>query len=237
LGFNKVFISLKPEDIMKEEFFEGKDFKGGEFKALMPKYYPEEYRKYLEEETLLIKEKLIGSRRVLEAGVGIGRLIPELVPLVGEFIGVDNAELMLDESRKVAESFKNVKIIKANLEDLDKIFEKSYFDYSLCIWNTLGNIKDEVEVLKNLAYVTSKSIIITVYLKGTLKNRENWYKTVGIKISNINKAKEIFYSESGLSSKSYNLEEIADIAKKARLKIKDSKILNKVILFVELIKS
>jgi len=53
---------------MKDRFFEGEDYKKGEFKALIPKYYPEEYREYIEQESNLLKTKLKGANRVLEAG-------------------------------------------------------------------------------------------------------------------------------------------------------------------------
>ena len=164
---------------MRDGFFGGKDFGGDDFRALMPEYYPSKYRKYIGEETRFLKAALKGSSRVLEAGVGIGRLIPELAPIVGELVGVDNSKLMLGESREIAENFSNVKIVEGNLEDLSKIFPAKYFDYSLCIWNTLGNVKNEVLVLKQLAAVTKKSIIVTVYIKGPLKDRERWYDTVG----------------------------------------------------------
>ena len=198
--------------IMKEKhrkkFFEGADFKGKEFKALTPKFYPPKYKKYINEETKLLKKHLSGTNRILEAGVGIGRLIPILSPLVKEFVGVDHANLMLKKSKEVAKNFSNVKIIKGDLEKLNKIFPKNYFNNTLCVWNTLGNVKDEVKVLKQFGEITSKSIFLTVYKKGTLIDRANWYKTVGIKIRRIDKENEIFYSESGLKSKSYSLDEL-----------------------------
>lgn len=220
----------------KEKFFEGADFSGEEFKALIPKYYPPKYKKYIQEETKLLKEYLGGANRILEAGIGVGRLIPILSPLVNEFIGIDNAELMIKKSKEAAKDFLNTKIIKGNLENLSRIFSKNYFDYSLCVWNTLGNVKNEIIVLKELAKITSKSIFITVYKKGALKDRINWYKTVGIKIKKIDKSNEIFYSQSGLKSKSYSLSDIEKIAKSSRLKIIKSKILNNVILWIELVK-
>ena len=221
---------------MGENFFEGKDFNGIDFKALIPKYYPGDYRAYIEEETNLLKSKVANSNKILEAGVGIGRLIPELAPIVTEFIGVDNAQLMLNESKMMARRFSNVKIVECDLEKIDQIFSKNYFDFSLCVWNTLGNVKDEVQVLRALSFVTIKSIFITVYLKGTVEQRKNWYRTVGIDIHKIDEKNEIFYSKSGLKSKSYSLEDIKKIADKSNIKVKDCKILNKVILWVELIK-
>ena len=220
----------------KENFFKGEDYKGEEFKALIPKYYPLKYQKYIQEETELLKSKLKGADKILEAGVGIGRLIPELAPIVKEFVGIDNANLMLKKSEEIARNFKNVKIIKGNLEELNKVLSGDYFEYSLCVWNTLGNVEDEVEVLKNLSEITAKSIFITVYLKGTLADRKDWYKTLGIGISKIDEEKEIFYSKSGLKSKSYNLADMTKIANNAGLKIKDSKILSGVILWAELVR-
>ncbi len=219
---------------MKEKFFEGEDFEQGEFKALIPKYYPKKYQKYINDEMRLLRTKLNIKSQILEAGVGIGRLIPKIAPFVKEFIGIDNAHLMLKESRRVAKNFSNVKILQGDLEDISKMFPLKYFDFSLCVWNTLGNVKDEVQTLKQISQVTKKSIFISVYLKGTLEDRKNWYKTVGIKIFKINEVDEIFYSESGLKSKSYSLEDMKKIAKASGLQIKDSRILADVILWVEL---
>jgi len=220
----------------KEKFFEGADFQKNDFRALMPKYYPAKYKKYIEEETKLLKKTIKGANRILEAGVGIGRLVPILSPLVKEFIGIDNAKLMLRRAKESAKDFSNTKIVYGNLEEIEKIYPKNYFDYSLCVWNTLGNVKKEDQILKKLAKVTSGDIIISVYKKGTIKDRENWYKTVGIKIKKIDLKNEVFYSFSGLKSKSYSVEDIKKIAEKARLRIKRVINLNGVVLYFELSK-
>lgn len=143
---------------------------------------------------------------------------------------------MLKQARLVAKDFKNTKIINCNLEDLDKFYPKDYFDYSLCVWNTLGNTNKEELVLKKLAKITKNSIIITVYKKGTIKERKNWYKTVGIEIKKIDEDNEIFYSTSGLKSKSYSEDDLRLMASKSRLKIKRIMNLNGVIIFAELCK-
>jgi len=72
---------------------------------------------------------------------------------------------MLKESEKVLNGFSNVKLIKCNLEDLDKLFPSDYFEYALCVWNTLGNVQDEAVVLKQISTVTEKSVFVTVYNK------------------------------------------------------------------------
>lgn len=215
-------------------FYESDDFKNIHFKPLNPAFYPPEYQQYIKEETDLIKAQVTG-KIILEAGVGIGRLIPDLAPIAKEFVGVDNADLMLDESRKRAKGFLNVRLIKSDLENLAQNFPLKYFDISLCIWNTLGNVKDEVIVLSEIAKVTKEKIIVTLHLKGAIEKRKNWYKTVGLPMDRVDEQNEIFYNtKSGLRSKAYSLEEITEIAQKAGLKVLDHKILSGVVLYVEL---
>lgn len=40
--------------------------------------------------------------------------------MIGEFVGVDNVDLTLQEARKAAQSYPNVKLEKINLEDIAK---------------------------------------------------------------------------------------------------------------------
>jgi SAM-dependent methyltransferase len=222
---------------MKNKFFEGEDFKSGKFKALMPIYYPAKYKKYVQEEADLLCHSLKNVGTVLDAGVGIGRLIPLLAPIVQGFIGIDNSDLMLKDAKKVSQQFKNVQIVKGDLEKLSSLFSDGYFDASLCLWNTLGNVKDEVAVLKELKKVTSGSLFVTVYLKGTLSDRKEWYKAVKIKVKKIDTKKEIFYTDSGLVSKSYNLKEMKSLGLKAGLLVNNWKILGGVVLWVEFLSS
>lgn len=228
-------MSINGGKRMTKGFFEGKDYQAGElFKALTPKYYPHKYQQYIAEESLLLRDRLDSKDKVLDAGVGIGRLIPELAPIVDELIGVDRSEFMLSRSREVAEDFENVQIIEGNLEDLSETFPEDHFDASLCVWNTLGNVTDDVEVLKQLGYVTDGSIFITIYNKGRMQDRIDWYKAVDVDIVDIDEENEIFYSKSGLKSRSYSLPDAEKIASKARLDIKEAKILSEVVLWLEL---
>ncbi len=220
---------------MEDKFFGKEEYGKIIFKALTPKYYPVNYRKYIEEEKRLLKNKLKGAKRVLEAGIGIGRLIPELSPFVKEFVGVDHADLMIKKSKEVAKEFSNVKIVKGKLEDLNRLFPENYFEFSLCVWNTLGNVKDEAKILRELSKVTSKKIFVTVFKRGTLKERKKFYKTVGINVNKVDE-EEIFYSKEGLRSRSYSLQDLRKLANKAELQITDSKTLGGLMLFVELSK-
>lgn len=213
-------------------FFEGDDFKNSPFKALMPRYYPKKYQDYIIEEEALLKEKLNGIGTLLEAGVGIGRLIPVLAPIVHEFTGLDSADLMIKEAKKIACQFPNVTLVKGAFENATKIFSEKYFDSSVCLWNTLGNVHDEVVVLDQFKKITKDRIFISVYLKGTLPDRIDWYKTIGIEIDCIDRENEIFYTKSGLRSKSFSLQDIESIASRSGLQITETRILSGVMLWV-----
>lgn len=216
------------------DFFEGKDFKNGIFKALTPSYYPPQYQEYIRQESELLAQRMRGAHRILEAGVGIGRLIPILAPLVDEIVGIDNADLMLQKSQEMIAQHFNVKIVKGNMEELCSLFSEGYFDYSLCVWNTLGNVSDETIVLQQLRQVTQKSIFITVYKKGTLHERMAWYAAVDIPLLKIDEKNEIFYTKSGLISKSYHEEEIRQFAANAKSAVVDCRTLSDVMLWIEL---
>lgn len=214
-----------------KNFFEGKDFSGGVFKALTPSYYPKQYQDYIKQEEELIVSNIKNSDVILEAGVGTGRIIPKIAPLAKKVIGIDNVDLMIKSSTEIAKQYPNVKIVKCEIENIGNFFGKNYFDKTFCIWNTLGNVESEVGVLKNLGKVTRDKIFVSVYKKGTLEERKNWYETVGIKLKKIDEAKEIFYSESGLKSKSYSEQDLADIAEQAGLRIVEIQTLNDVMLW------
>jgi SAM-dependent methyltransferase len=220
---------------MEENFFEGDSYAEGEFKGLIPKYYPEDYRNFAEEEVELLKSKLQGANKVLEAGVGIGRLIPPLAPLVKKFVGIDNAKFMVDKATDVAKDYSNAEILKGNLEDVSEDYTEDYFDYSLCMWNLLGNIKDPLTLLKDLKKVTKKSIFATVFYKGTLEKRINFYKSVDVNIVKIDKENETFFSE-GHFSKAFNEKDIRNLASEAGLIVKEIRIFSGVILWAEFVK-
>lgn len=215
-------------------FFEGEDFPGRPFKALMPKFYPPEYQEYIRQETVLIEEKLRGKGKILEAGVGIGRLIPIIAPLVKEVIGIDKAGLMVEQSQEVSKAFNNVTIVKFELEKLTSVFPAGSFDATICAWNTLGNVEDEACVLRQFKQVTNGPVLISVFLKGILEQRKNWYKTVGIELDDVDEASETVYTTTGLKSKAYSLDELSKFAEEAGLFIKDSKVLNNLVLWAEL---
>lgn len=216
-------------------FFESSTYKDGIFKGLLPEYYPPKYKQYIHEEVALLKSKLNGARRILEAGVGIGRLIPELAPIVHEFIGIDNAQFMLNKSKEISSNYQNVKLVGEKIENLSNLYPEDFFDFSLCVWNTFGNLDDQVVALKELSRVTEKSLFITVFHKGTASDRLDFYKNVEVEVVDIDKENEIYYLK-GYTSRTFDADDITRLANKAGMRVLGSKILGGVMLWVELSK-
>ncbi len=219
---------------VKKSLFDGKGYEKDIYRPLTPSVYPPKYQRYIKEETALLKQKLKGSESVLEAGVGIGRVMKDIAPLVKKFVGVDKSEFMIRTSKNVAKKYPNVTILKLDLENLSKKFRPHYFSYSLCLWNTIGNTTNEVKVLQELSIVTKNSVFITVHKKGKIEDRKKWYKTVGIPIVKADDKKEIFYFEGDVQSRAYSLEDLTHVASKAGLSVKNAQTLGGVVLWVEL---
>ena len=57
-----------------------------------------------------------------------------------------------------------------------------------------------------------------------------------VEITKVDEENEIFYSSSGLISKTFNENDIKEIAQKAGLKVKETKILGGVVLWTEIVK-
>lgn len=214
-------------------FFEGDDFQDEPFKALLPQYYPTEYQKYIQEEEAVISQAIGQSQIVLEGGVGLGRLIPLIAPKVEELHGVDQAGLMVEQAKQKAKDFPNTYIHKINLEKLGSHFSSGFFDVSCCVWNTLGNVKDEVVVLTELKKVTTKKIIVSVHAKGAFENRLRWYEHFHIRPLKIDEQEEVFYSESGLVSKAYGVEDLVRLGDSVGLKFTNAKLLNGLVWYGE----
>ena len=217
---------------MTGRFFEDHPHTGVGARLFDPAYYPDKYQCYLREETGLLQDKLRGPNTVLDAGVGTGRLIPTLAPLVNRYVGIDNADSMVEAAQVIARAFENVDIKSGDLMNLEGLFPAHPFDYCFCVLNTLGNVADEAQVLRQLAGVTKKSVYLTVCLKGTVKDRREWYDMLGITYTF--NADEVAYFEEGLRSKAYSLDDIARLAEASGLRVIDHRILGEVMLWTEL---
>jgi len=197
---------------------------GGDFKALNPRNSTPIYRQYLKEEAKELAERLHSVGQLLEAGVGIGRTIPLIAPHVDSLTGVDQSDGMLAQARIVAAGHPNVQIVKSRLEDLDQRFAAGQFDHSVCLWNTIGNVKSDLEVLRKLGKVTRSGIILTVHAKGNVEKRKEYYEAIGAPVKRVD-ADETVYTTNGLVSRAYSKEDLHRLARSAGLSVAEIKTL------------
>lgn len=203
---------------MSDAFFENKGNKP--FKPLNPQHYTPPYRQYVKEEAERLAEILKGAGHVLEAGVGIGRTIPHIAPHVEKLTGIDQSEGMLAQARKAAKGHPNVDIIHSTLEEAADRFPAKHFDLALCLWNTIGNVKSDTDVLKALARVSRRGIVLTVHAKGNLEKRREYHAAINAPIARID-SDETIHTANGLISRAYSEADLHRLAASAGLRVKD----------------
>lgn len=197
--------------------------------------YPLAFRKYVSEEEQLIVSKVKGARSVLDAGCGDGRIIPILAPLGCEIVAIDISPDFVEMASQSGNQVPNIRVLEMDMTGIEEEFGPKYFDYTLLLFNTLGNVENEVKVFRSLGTVTRRAIFVTVYLKGTVEARKEFYRSIGSPLEERIDSDETFYSKGGMVSKAYSKMDMETLVAKVGLKVKESKVLGGVMLWVELV--
>ncbi len=124
------------------------------------------------------------------------------------------------QARKAAEKHPNVEIIHSTLEGSATRFTPGQFDLALCLWNTIGNVKSDTEVLKALAKVSRRGVVLTVHAKGNLEKRQAYHEAIDAPIARID-SDETIHTRNGLISRAYSEADIHRLAASAGLRVKD----------------
>ena len=180
--------------------------------------YPKAYQKLLNREIELASKFISGSSSVLDIGCGNGRLTEKLAPLVDEYVGIDINKKYLDAAKRKSRKLTNVKFIHVNAEKLIGTFEEDRFQKSIALWNTMACVSNDQKCIKQIASVVRDGFFFTVNKKGTLKLREKYYKTLGIKYR-IDKETETIFSSQWGATRAYSKNEIEKMAKNSGFKI------------------
>lgn len=181
--------------------------------------YPEIYQRYLSKEINAVVGFLENSGKVLDVGCGTGRIIPIVSPLVEEYTGIDIKPDYIKTAKKLTKEHDNVQIEKLDALELSKKFKENTFDKSICIWNTIGCVKDDKLVIQEIAKVTKKEFFFSVIAKGTLELRKEYYEKLNIDYE-IDKEKEEIHSKEWCISKAYSREDILKLVEGTGFKIK-----------------
>jgi SAM-dependent methyltransferase len=132
---------------------------------IMMKYDPELYssdkRNFLNQELIFYKKlvKKIKPKRILELGVGNGRIFSKLLPHVEYGVGIDISPKMLRECKKECNNFANYKIYKM---DFINFVLPCGFDFIYMPFNTFHHIlsyRGQLSCIKNVYSIMNKGAI------------------------------------------------------------------------------
>jgi len=179
--------------------------------------YPEEFQGFLKKEMVIVKDFVRKNDKVLDVGCGAGRAMPEISPLVSEYVGIDIDEDYLSKSKKISDEFDNSKVIKLNVENLSELFKENAFDKSFCLFNTVGCFEDFKKALKEIYNVTKNKFYFSVAAKGSKKIRQKYYNMIGVSVK-FDKD-ETSYSSAWGQVKAFNENEISEICEDIGFKI------------------
>ncbi|MDP3741808.1 MAG: class I SAM-dependent methyltransferase [Candidatus Micrarchaeota archaeon] len=160
---------------------------------------------YKENEILLknINEESV----VLDVGCGLGTHLNLISKYCKEIIGIDYSEVVLKRCRKETGHLPNVKTFNMNAKRLE--FPDNAFDQVNCMFNTLGNMKDPMPVMKEITRVTKPSchIIFSLYNLESIPERLDYYHKTGLPDATASNG-EVSAFGGKFYSRSYSEEEI-----------------------------
>ncbi len=200
-----------------------------------PEKYPKIYQNYLEKEEKLAKDFLSGANSVLDVGCEPARLLPKIVNLVNSYFGLEINNEYFKIAKKRAERFRNARIIKLNAENISKKFKRNQFDKIICTWNTVGCLRNDKKIIKEIYKVTKSEVFFTVLLKGSLKERMDYYNKLKIKHT-VDKENEIIKSRQWGVVKAYSNKDIEKLIEGTGFNIEKIKPINSVGLAIYLTK-
>lgn len=183
-----------------------------------------EYQKYFAQEYDLIKKYVFGE--TLDVGCGQCRVLPYINNQIKKYIGFDHDKKMLDNMKiKLSEKYNNVQLICGDANELSKYFS-NFVDSTICLWNTLSVMGNEIHLLEEMKKVTKGPIIITLAAKNkkTLEVRTKYYQTMGLE-HHIDETTHSITSEAWGVSKAYKIEDMKTLAKKSGLKVSECDLL------------
>ena len=127
---------------------------------------------------------------------------------------------MVEIAKEKLLGFNNVEIFFENVKEMH--FQNNYFDYSICVFSTLGNTPRPLQkvVLGEIKRVTKNGgkIIISVYSENVLETQKQFYNNIGLDIAKIEN--EFVYTKQGLISERFTKKKLENLFSLVDLEVK-----------------
>jgi len=181
-----------------------------------------EYKEYFDYEYEYLKNNLSKNILALDIGCGDGRTIKKLAKYTKKFIGIDNDEIAVTDSKKFLGKISNTEIILEDAENTDfkdKTFDLIFTGLTFVNFNT-----SREKILKEIKRILNDEgkFIFSIYNEKALKFREKAYNKVNAKYDIINiKKSSVILKHGNVLSEQFTKEEIKEILDKNGFEIEE----------------
>ena len=193
------------------------------YEEFIPEKYDEmpvipEIRSLWKFEDEVIDKYIPDGSSVLDVGCGTGRHLLFLKRKGCHVVGLDYSREMI----KIAErKVKDVEIVLADMRDIP--FPDDFFDFSICMFSTIGNVDPGREkAVEEMYRVSRRGIIFSVYNQEAIDKVKNWYLSINLHLEKVHD--HTVYLKEGLISHFFEKNEIINMINKLKPKPKDYKI-------------
>ena len=134
-------------------------------------------------------------------------------------VGIDNSKTMCSHAKKNLSKHENIKVFYENATNLH--FPNNYFDVSLCMNNTFGNLYDkQMKVLREMKRITKKGgvIIISVHSSKAVPTKIKLYRNIGL--TGMKKTNNYVTTKEGFKSQQFTKNKLKSYFPKINLKPK-----------------
>jgi ubiquinone/menaquinone biosynthesis C-methylase UbiE len=121
---------------------------------------------------------------LIDFGCGEGRHLRLLEKKLSYGLGIDLNKKVLEKAIRRSKNKSNLKFQRADATDTNI---HTIFDYAICMFNTIGNIKQKQRLLSEMKRLapSPQTAIISVYSENSIEPRIAWYKNLGININEV----------------------------------------------------
>ena len=151
---------------------------------------------YLQCESLYLNDAINKSESVIDFGCGYGRHLQSMQLKISDGLGID----ISPEYIKKANINNKCNNIHFQVSDASNFISPVRFTTAICMYNTLGNIKNPSSVVSSMRHSITPggTIIISVFSDSSIDSRINMYEAMGFHNPRVNEGaivtKEGFWS-------------------------------------------